>query len=194
MTKKKDKRIKILYWITKDNKIIKYSPYAFPIDLFALLPNTKLNFFTSKTATPNTYLAAMTQRNVGLVSAYLKNLLWVGNYHLIERTAWQRVYSDAYSEYTDLLLFSKWNASIKLLLLTNSETSVLETVSTVYSNATWLERELSELFDLNITNLKDTRKLLLEYTSPRGFLNKKLNVQKQHRYNLNIKTNLVFFN
>jgi hypothetical protein len=192
VAKKKDKRIKILYWITKDKKIVKYSPFAFPIDLFMLIPQININFFTSKIATPNTYITSVLQPDIPLINAYLKNLIWVGNYHLIERTVWQNTDTSLHRNYTDLFFFSKWNASIRLLLLSN--TNKLESVSNVYCNATWLERELSELFDLSILNLRDTRKLLLEYSSRRGFLNKSSVLHRQHRYSSNIKTNIVTAN
>jgi hypothetical protein len=192
VAKKRDKRVKILYWITKDKKIVKYSPYAFPIDLFMLLPHMSFNFITSKVATPNTYITSVLQPSMPLISAYLKNLIWIGSYHLIERTTWENIKPDLCTNYTDLLFFSKWNASIRLLLLSN--TNKFESVSSIYYNAIWLEREISELFDLNISNLRDTRKLLLEYSSRRGALNKNLTIHRQHRYSSNIKTNLVTTN
>ena len=46
----------------------------------------------------------------------------------------------------------------------------LHSISRIYSSATWLERENSEMFNLNYTNLSDSRKLLLDYTISKGIL------------------------
>jgi NADH:ubiquinone oxidoreductase subunit C len=43
-------------------------------------------------------------------------------------------------------------------------------LSRIFSNATWLERENSEMFNIFFSNLLDSRKLLLDYTCNRGVL------------------------
>lgn len=48
--------------------------------------------------------------------------------------------------------------------------STLSSISGVFSNAVWVERENSEMYAVYYKNLTDSRKLLLDYTSPRGVL------------------------
>ena len=46
----------------------------------------------------------------------------------------------------------------------------MQSLSRIYSNSIWLERENSEMFDIVYSGLKDSRKLLLDYTNLRGVL------------------------
>lgn len=48
-------------------------------------------------------------------------------------------------------------------LFKNSSTNLASTVSELYTNANWLEREVSELHGLNFTFKKDLRNLMLQY-------------------------------
>jgi hypothetical protein len=51
------------------------------------------------------------------------------------------------------------------LLLEVTHTNSLESISKVFYSFTWVERELKEFNNISFYNLKDTRKLLLNYNS-----------------------------
>ena len=50
----------------------------------------------------------------------------------------------------------------KILLITNIKKN-LTSVSNIYYSNCWVERELKEINKINFINLKDSRKLLLNY-------------------------------
>lgn len=88
-----------------------------------------------------------------------------------------------------LSLFSRWNSDTRLILLNKENTKNLTSVSNVYPNAVWLEREMGEMYDLSFVGLKDTRKLLLEYSTPRGIL--KSMFSNQANYNIKVKNTIT---
>jgi NADH:ubiquinone oxidoreductase subunit C len=68
----------------------------------------------------------------------------------------------------------------------------IQSISSIYTSAVWLERENSEMFNINYNNLLDSRRLLLDYTTSRGVLLKNTTTRfVTHYYKL--KANVNFF-
>jgi len=63
----------------------------------------------------------------------------------------------------------------KYLYILNMSPDV-KSSSNVFTNLVWLEREQNEFFGLNVTNIKDSRNLLLEYNFSKKIFLKKYNV------------------
>lgn len=61
--------------------------------------------------------------------------------------------------------FFLYKYSLKLNIFTYcSDFKNLNTISNLYNNSLWLERELSEMFNINFKNKLDSRNLLLDYS------------------------------
>jgi NADH:ubiquinone oxidoreductase subunit C len=137
---------------------------SFPIEIFTLVDFSTAKLWTSTNCQVNTYIC--NTRNVSIVfySALLKNKSKIGGYQLTDITA------------MDLqpmlnLVYNFVNLVTELRIVIN--TPILKNVnsiSSVYSNSVWLERELSEMFDTTILKTIDSRRLLLDYTTSRGVL------------------------
>lgn len=73
-----------------------------------------------------------------------------------------------YCKYTNALilqyLFSSYFFNKRLIMFFKVFTDI-NSISTVYSNSKWLERELREFTNIYFCGLRDTRKLLLNYTT-----------------------------
>jgi NADH:ubiquinone oxidoreductase 27 kD subunit len=63
-----------------------------------------------------------------------------------------------------------------------SEVLSVSSLTQVYASSVWLERELSEFFGIYFSGLLDSRRLLLDYTKPKGY-----------RLNLSFKLNTISF-
>lgn len=71
---------------------------------------------------------------------------------------------------------------IKWIVYSNTHTSL----NLIFKNTIWLERESSEMYGVVFTNMFDTRKLLLEYSSIYNPLLKTFNVESYKDVNYNI--------
>jgi NADH-quinone oxidoreductase subunit C len=58
---------------------------------------------------------------------------------------------------------SKFNIKINLFSFT-SEINKVQSISNLFNNALWTERELAEMFNINFLNKLDNRNLLLDYS------------------------------
>jgi NADH:ubiquinone oxidoreductase subunit C len=58
---------------------------------------------------------------------------------------------------------SKFNVKINLFSFTSEENKI-ESISNLFNNALWTERELAEMFNINFLNKLDNRNLLLDYS------------------------------
>ena len=61
-------------------------------------------------------------------------------------------------------IFYFYKIKLKITLVCFNNNNILESIDLIYRNANWLERETSEMFNINYTNKRDNRKLLLDYT------------------------------
>jgi hypothetical protein len=52
-------------------------------------------------------------------------------------------------------------------LVTYCTTGNIESISSIYPGFTWVERETQELFDISVSFLSDSRRLLTDYVSGR---------------------------
>lgn len=64
-----------------------------------------------------------------------------------------------------IYIFLIFNLNIKISIFSFiSEIQKINSISNIFQNALWVERELSEMFGINFLNKLDTRNLLLDYS------------------------------
>ena len=101
----------------------------------------------------------LNQQILHYITIYFKNSINFSNFSLVEILVY------------DLLIFKIIvyiynNNGSRLIILTiqfKNSRFKLRSIDNLYYNASWLEREVSEFFNLNILNKKDNRNLLLVY-------------------------------
>lgn len=185
MTKKKiDIRVELLSYLNEKNQIEYYPNFGYPIELFVLLQNCNINIYTKENLNSSDFIVFVSTRFLPLVAVILKKLVFLGNYTLYDIFGWnnnnninQLFYnSNKNSNNFNVILFNlaiflSMYLDIKVFVIQpNKNFENLHSISRIYSSATWLERENSEMFNLNYTNLSDSRKLLLDYTISKGIL------------------------
>ena len=61
-------------------------------------------------------------------------------------------------------IFYFYKLKLKISLICNYKNKI-ESIDLIYKNSNWLERETSEMYNVYFFNKRDSRKLLLDYTS-----------------------------
>ncbi len=136
----------------------------------------KLNFsyWTSTTVSPNHYVCVLPASASQALASVLGGELFLGKSQLVEATAFDLTGQEVAAG--DFLVFLKNNGivlsySFYFFLLKKRITFFLHggeqvcSVESFYSNANWLEREISEMFGVSYLLKKDSRNLLLDYGS-----------------------------
>lgn len=147
------------------------------MEVFIINQYTKITIFSSeKLNSSNFSYFSNIENNTTLLSC-LKKLILIGSYSFFEHTVWEVFHKNnkitsmvgnniLISHFLDLKIINFYNINFK----NNSFYST--SISNIFSNCIWLERESSEMFNITFLGLKDTRKLLLDYTTDRGVLSK----------------------
>ena len=66
--------------------------------------------------------------------------------------------------FTLVYVFSKINSASRITILINfKETMLIPSIASLYKDATWLEREVFDLFGIFFINHKDLRRILTDY-------------------------------
>ena len=155
-----------------------YKNYLFPIQIFLILEKININLFFSKKNYYNSYSLYTSNKNVLNISYVLKNELFLNTSSLIENSAIDLKYFNNnddlvlnfFKKYNKILFynFNIFNSKIKLYLyiFLNSYKSKtnLNSIDKIYPNASWIERETSEMYNIYFYNKKDHRKLMLDYS------------------------------
>lgn len=61
-------------------------------------------------------------------------------------------------------IFYFYKIKLKITLICYDDESKLDSIDLIYKNSNWLERETSEMYNIQYVNKRDCRKLLLDYT------------------------------
>ena len=156
--KKKDKRLNFQILIYK-NKNIKTWIINFDITCLLNIKNNNLLFFTSNVNNSNNLFIKNTQNNL----LYLINSLRV-NY--LNQFFAVDISNIKYCNNTNLIyIFSCYLTNYKIILISLlNKINILPSYSNIYLNFSWVERELKEFSDLFFNNLKDSRRLLTDYS------------------------------
>lgn len=129
-------------------------------------------YWTSTTVKPNHYVCCLPAEANTALASVLNNELFLNKSTLIEATAIDLTNQQSHTN--DFFFFLKKNNIVttysffflflkKRITFFFFESKSLKSIESFYSNANWLERELSEMFGIFFFNKKDSRNLLLDY-------------------------------
>lgn len=153
-----------------------YRNYNFPLNIFLVFEKTTPIVWSSKVLTPNSFYVYMNSDWFYSLNLFLKNELFFFNSTLVENSA---VDCLKYTSTNKISFFFKKNRiliyylyyfyslKMKINFLINYnlfEKSRFVSIDKLYPNASWLERETSEMYGINYTFKQDIRKLLIDYT------------------------------
>lgn len=180
-----DKRIKFFKFIDSQGNEQTGVEYRFPIDICILTENTELNLYSSSSLNPTTYIFKFSKNNIFNYCAGLKKIVYLYYFTLYDIFSWDLSKKDdpltntntclvLQSQLTDVRLMGVYNLKKvnekKKPTFYTGEKLKIHSISAIYSGATWLERENSEMFYIFYKKLKDTRRLMTDYTDYRGIL------------------------
>jgi NADH:ubiquinone oxidoreductase subunit C len=157
----------------KKKKKPKYR-FGFPMALYFFFEKLNFSYWTSTTVSPNHYVCVLPASASQALASVLGGELFLGKSQLVEATAFDLTGQEVAAG--DFLVFLKNNGivlsySFYFFLLKKRITFFLHggeqvcSVESFYSNANWLEREISEMFGVSYLLKKDSRNLLLDYGS-----------------------------
>nr|YP_010632220.1 NADH dehydrogenase subunit 9 [Cryptocaryon irritans]WBP62336.1 NADH dehydrogenase subunit 9 [Cryptocaryon irritans] len=151
-----------------------YKKYEFPLNIFIILEKDDLKFFTSEKLTPNHYICLIKPNSIFLLNQILKNEFSLTGSMLIELSSidslkYNKIIEDLtilFKKNRNLIFYIYYFFSIKtkLTFITYQNKKNIFSIDSIYKNAGWLEREVSEMFNINFSFKKDLRKLLLDYS------------------------------
>ena len=150
-----------------------YKKYKFPLNIFICFEKINPIYYTSETLTKNHYVCFLPKKYFYGVNLFIKKEIFLNNSFLVEMSAIDTL------KYNNLLLkiekfdlkhrflvyslYYFYFSKIKITIIQSSNNSI-DSVDSVFRNSSWLEREISEMFNINFINKKDNRSLLLDYS------------------------------
>ena len=148
--------------------------YKFPFQLFLILEKMPVTFFTSEALTSNHYIIFVPKNWKHALLATLKYELTNSLTYLTESTAVDTFKYKVFSDQTNYFFetfrvlkidnfFSIFNRS-RFTIIEAASKIPLKTSSIFFKNAIWVEREMYEMYGVNLSTFYDTRNLLLEYS------------------------------
>lgn len=154
-----------------------YKKYNFPLNLFLILENVNASIFSSKYLLPNHFVLLLNPSWIFLLNQILKNEFFFNNSHLVEMSAIDSLNYNNLVPDTELFLkknrivlfyiYYVYFLKLKLTVLTFynfAKPKQIASVDNIFKNASWLERETSEMFNVAFNLKRDSRKLLLDYS------------------------------
>ena len=193
-------------YLNEKNQIEYYPNFGYPVELFVLVENSNINLYTKENLNSSDFIISIHNKHMPLSAIILKKLLFLGNYSLYDIFSWECKSNYAFGNnhvktkvsgisgtvYNLIVLLSAL-LDIKLLFIQPHVLQKnIQSISSIYTSAVWLERENSEMFNLNYTNLLDSRRLLLDYTTSRGVLLKNTTTRfVSHFYKLKASVNFL---
>lgn len=154
-----------------------YKKYNFPLNLFLILEHMNVSVYSSQYQLPNHYTIFSNSSWIYLLNQIIKNEFFFNNSYLVDISG---VDTLKYNNLTpDSELFLKKNRilifyiyyiyflKLRLTIMTSysfNKVNLISSIDNIFKNAHWLEREVSEMFNINFKFKKDSRKLLLDYS------------------------------
>ena len=136
-----------------------------------------VSVYSSQYQLPNHYTIFSNSSWIYLLNQIIKNEFFFNNSYLVDISG---VDTLKYNNLTpDSELFLKKNRilifyiyyiyflKLRLTIMTSysfNKVNLISSIDNIFKNAHWLEREVSEMFNINFKFKKDSRKLLLDYS------------------------------
>lgn len=156
-----------------------YKKYKFPISIFITFQHLQPIVFSSEVLTPNHYVIVLSKNYQYGLNQFLKKELFFFQGSLLEVSAIDTLeYSKIFPKninvnflknrllvyYTYYFYLIKLRLSVFYTYSLNSGQKPFYSVDRIFKNANWLEREVSEMYNINFYLKTDTRNLLLDYS------------------------------
>lgn len=150
--------------------------YQFPLQLYLIFENLEPMVYTHDNLTPNHYVMFIPAPYLYNITSVLKNEVFFNFNYLAEISAIDTLKFSKFlpemgvffKKNRILLFYIFYMYLIKLRLTifitTGTENSCVQSIENLYPNSSWLEREVSEMFQINYVSKRDNRNLLLDYS------------------------------
>lgn len=149
--------------------------FSFPIQIFLFLEKLNFNLFCSYTSNLLSFFIFFSSKFLYLISIIIQKELFLNNSILIDNSAIDLKYFNKFNKkilnfFKEKNIFSFYNIyffflKIRIIFcIFTSKNSTLCSISNIYLNSNWLERETSEMYGLIFFNKNDFRRLLLDYS------------------------------
>lgn len=158
-------------------KCCMYKKYVFPVNIFIVFEKLSTNIWSSKLLKPNHFFLLINKNWFYPLNLFFKNELFFSNSILFESSAidslkFSKINNNLeffFKKNRIILFYSYYFYSLKLklnviMLYNFYKKNKITSIDKLYRNASWVERETSEMFGINYYNKKDIRKLLLDYS------------------------------
>lgn len=147
--------------------------YRFPMGIFMILEKLEPVIFTSKTLTRNHHVIFLPNTWYYPMNLCLKNETFHSVSKLIDISAIDTLkYNNVFphnefisrdKRFLHYNIYYCYHTKLRVTLIQTSSKKMLS-IDKIFRNASWLERETSEMFGINYTNKSDIRSLLLDYS------------------------------
>lgn len=150
--------------------------YQFPMQLYLIFENLEPIVYGSDNLTPNHYVIFIPSSYSYNVVGVLKNEFFFSFNYLTEISAVDTLKYSKFLPNIDFFflknrilifyIFYTYYLKLRLTLFTTTSltNSQIPSIEAHYKNSNWLEREVSEMFQINFIFKKDNRNLLLDYS------------------------------
>lgn len=169
-----DPRIAFYSYQTQDGATEVYPAGSFTFEYF-LYFNFEFNWvYTNTSNTPNTFFTELSETKLFDVckASTTSRAGQTSGFNFYESTLWK--FKKQQTNRLPLMFLThtvNYVNNVRWVFLTKITSNSVKSTSRVYPAATWSEREVQDMFDVSFVDLKDTRRLLLEYKTPKGVLN-----------------------
>lgn len=180
---KVDVRQKFKVFVLRNGESVERVVYGFPVECFVINEHAPIRVFTSDSGNSSDFFFWTTPQHAPNIALSLHGVTTIGAYSLFDHFAWVLPgVTRADDVYTASSVFISMMTNTRACcFVTAGAEERLGSLCAFMKNATWVERESSEMLDLIYSNLADTRKLLLDYSTERGVLHKSVsNVFSSH--------------
>lgn len=145
---------------------------AYPIQIFIILEKVNTNVWTNKLINKSLFFLHFKSNWLILFSQILKHELLLNNNLIIESSYID--FTNFFLKNINLLKFKgmlfiniyiyKLKLNLIAFFFNNCIFQNFQSLDKIFFNANWLEREISEMYNIKFFNKNDTRNLLLEYS------------------------------
>jgi NADH:ubiquinone oxidoreductase subunit C len=158
------------------------------ISLNIIFEKNFMYFFTNNTTSNNNFYLAVNYTLLENILKYIKFELFFSNTYMFDSICFQlnsnlTIFSKIFKKKLKnkiFLTYSMYNpiyyTRISLITIYENKQTIVS-LEKFYKNLNWLERELSEFFNIKYIRKNDTRNLLLDYNDNNNYLLKQYNTE-----------------
>ena len=149
-----------------------FKKYQFPINLFIIFEKINPVIYTSQVLTPNHFVCFIPDKLYYGFNIVLKKELFYSFSKLTDISCIDTLKYDKFIPEQTIInnkrfliynIYYFYLIKVRMTLIQFSSARI-ESIDSIYKNASWLEREVGEMYGLKYSNKKDNRSLLLDYS------------------------------